>query len=121
MALDVLADDWLLVRAGDVVPLDAVAIEVVEDSHTGLGLAALALLAVVRLADARTKEKKTRFNKINKSFFPTRFFAKHLFSISNFFVLWCKISSKRTGCCNIKCGIQKRGRENEKNFFDCRG
>ncbi len=50
VALDILADDRLLVLAGHVVPLDAVAVEVVEDGHAGLGVAAvLNLLTVVRL------------------------------------------------------------------------
>jgi hypothetical protein len=47
VALHVFADDGLLVVAGDVVPLDAVAVEVVEHGH-----ARLAALAVVGLADA---------------------------------------------------------------------
>jgi hypothetical protein len=42
--LDVLADDGLFVVAGDVVPLDAVLVEVVEHGH-----ARLAALAVVGL------------------------------------------------------------------------
>ena len=42
----VLADEGLLVVAGDVVPLDAVVVEVVEDGQAGL---ALVVLAVVRL------------------------------------------------------------------------
>ena len=37
----VLADDGLLVVAADVVPLDAVPVEVVEDGHARLGLAVL--------------------------------------------------------------------------------
>ena len=44
MALDILADDGLFVVAGDVVPLDAVLVEVVEHGH-----ARLAALAVVGL------------------------------------------------------------------------
>ena len=44
VSLDVLADDGLLVVAADVVPFDAVAVEIVEDRH-----ARLASLAVVRL------------------------------------------------------------------------
>jgi len=50
VALHVLADDGLLVLAGHVVPLDAVAVEVVEDGQAGLGVSAvLNLLSVVRL------------------------------------------------------------------------
>ena len=45
-----LADGGLLVVARDVVPDDAVRVEVVEDSNAELGLAAVAqLVAVVRL------------------------------------------------------------------------
>ena len=43
-----LADDGLLVVAGDVVPLDAVLVEVVEDGQTVLD----AILMVVRLGAA---------------------------------------------------------------------
>ena len=46
MTLHVLADDGLLVVAGDVVPLDAVVVEVVEH-----GQAELVALAVVRLGN----------------------------------------------------------------------
>ncbi len=50
VAFYVLADDGLLVLAGHVVPLDAVAVEVVEDGQARLGVAAvLNLLTVVRL------------------------------------------------------------------------
>ena len=50
VALHVLADDGLLVLAGHVVPLDAVAVEVVEDGQARLGVAAiLNLLTIVRL------------------------------------------------------------------------
>ena len=62
MSLDVLADDGLLVGAGDVVPLDAVAVEVVEHGKAGLGLAALAGLAVVGLADAGAGTKRMVFS-----------------------------------------------------------
>lgn len=66
VSLHVLADDGLLVGAGNVVPFDSVAVEVVEDSHAGLGLSALATLAVVRLTDARTakKERKRQVRKL---------------------------------------------------------
>ena len=47
MTLHVLADDGLLVVAGDVVPLDAVVVEVVEHGH-----ARLAALPVVGLPGA---------------------------------------------------------------------
>ena len=62
VSLDVLADDGLLVGAGDVVPLDAVAVEVVEHGHARLGLAALGALAVVGLAHAVSgnREEKLR-------------------------------------------------------------
>ncbi len=50
MSLGVLADDGLLVGAGHVVPLDAVAVEVVEHSQAGLSLATLRGLPVVGLA-----------------------------------------------------------------------
>ena len=50
VALHVLADDGLLVLAGHVVPLDAVAVEVVEDGQTRFRVTAiLNLLTVVRL------------------------------------------------------------------------
>jgi len=42
MALHVLADDGLLVVAGHVVPLDPVAVEVVQHRHAGLALACAA-------------------------------------------------------------------------------
>lgn len=45
----VLADDWFFVPALNVVPLDAVVVEVVEDTDTGLVLPALLLLSVVGL------------------------------------------------------------------------
>jgi len=44
VALDVLADDGLLVVAGNVVPLDTVSIEVVQDRHARLRLASLLVL-----------------------------------------------------------------------------
>ena len=53
MTLDVLADDGLLVVAADVVPLDAVAVEVVEHGH-----ARLSSLAVVRLPLSRSEKLK---------------------------------------------------------------
>ena len=63
VALHVLADDGLLVLAGHVVPLHAVAVEVVEDGHARLGIASvLNLLTVVRLdtwwVKSAKKEKK---------------------------------------------------------------
>jgi hypothetical protein len=50
MTLDILADDGLLMVTGDIVPLDSIAVKVVEHGHAGLGLAAqLGLLPVVGL------------------------------------------------------------------------
>ena len=51
MSLDVLAHDGLLVVAADVVPFDAVAVEVVEHGH-----ARLSSLAVVRLLLSRSEK-----------------------------------------------------------------
>ena len=42
-----LADGGLLVVAGDVVPLDAVGVEVVEDAQAGLGVGVVAVLVPV--------------------------------------------------------------------------
>ena len=53
VTLDVLADDGLLVVAADVVPLDAVSVEVVENGH-----ARLSSLAVVRLPLPRSEKQK---------------------------------------------------------------
>ncbi len=59
--LDVLADDGLLVLAADVVPLDAVAVEVVEDRQTWFGRAAvLNLFAVVGLYAGRVESLNKR-------------------------------------------------------------
>jgi hypothetical protein len=59
--LDVLADDGLLVLAADVVPLDAVAVEVVEDRQTRFGRAAvLDLFAVVGLNAGRVESLNKR-------------------------------------------------------------
>ena len=41
MALHILADDGFLMVTPDIVPLDAVAVEVVQHSHARLGLAVL--------------------------------------------------------------------------------
>ena len=50
----VLADDRLLVLAGHVVPLDPVAVEVVEDGQAGFGIAAiLDLFPIIRLDPGR--------------------------------------------------------------------
>ena len=38
MSLNVLADDGLLVVAGDVVPFDSVSVEIVQYSHARLGV-----------------------------------------------------------------------------------
>jgi len=56
VSLDVLANDWLLVMASDVVPLDPVAVKVVEDGHTSLVISGriLNLLPVVGLGLRRT-------------------------------------------------------------------
>jgi hypothetical protein len=65
VTLDVLADDGLLVLAADVVPLDAVAVEVVEDRQTRFGGAAvLDLFAVVGLNAGRVESlnKKKIYN-----------------------------------------------------------
>ena len=60
VSLDVLADDGLLVLAGDVVPLDAVAVEVVEDGQARFRVAAiLDLLPVVGLDPGRVESSKT--------------------------------------------------------------
>ena len=46
----VFANDWLLMVTSYVVPFDAIAIKVVQDSHTGLILSTLLyFLSVVRL------------------------------------------------------------------------
>ena len=52
VSLDVLADDGLLVGASDVVPLDTVAVEVVQNGH-----ARLTALAIVWLAASATGGK----------------------------------------------------------------
>ena len=49
--LRVLADEGLGVVAGNVVPLDAVLVDVVEDAHTGLHALVDVELGVVRLGD----------------------------------------------------------------------
>jgi len=55
VALDVLADDGLLVVAGHVVPLDAVPVEVVQHRQARLGVASLlGLLSVIRLGTTNT-------------------------------------------------------------------
>ena len=51
VSLDILADDGLLVGAGNVVPFDAITVEVVENGHAGLSLSPLTSLAVVGLTD----------------------------------------------------------------------
>ena len=54
MSFHVLADDGLLVLAGHVVPLDPVAVEVVEDGQAGFGIAAiLDLFPIIRLDPGR--------------------------------------------------------------------
>jgi len=53
VALDVLADDGLLVVAGNVVPLDTVSVEVVQDRHARLRLASLLVLFPVVWLSAR--------------------------------------------------------------------
>jgi len=54
MTLDILADDGLLVVAGNIVPLNTVSVEVIEDGHAGLRLSSLLdLLPVVRLGLGR--------------------------------------------------------------------
>jgi len=53
VALDVLADDGLLVVAGNVVPLDTVSVEVVQDCHERLRLASLLVLFPVVWLSAR--------------------------------------------------------------------
>jgi len=45
----VLADDWFLVMARHVMPLDTISIEVVEDGHARLLLPALSVLPVIGL------------------------------------------------------------------------
>ena len=58
MTLDILTDDWLLVVAGHVVPLDPVRVEVVEDGEAGLGAGrVLASSAVVGLGQAGAEGK----------------------------------------------------------------
>jgi len=50
MTLDILADDGLLMVTGHIVPLDSIAVKVIEHRHTRLGLSAqLGLLPVVGL------------------------------------------------------------------------
>jgi len=49
--LGVFADEGLGVVAGDVVPLDAVLIDIVEESHAGFHTAVDVKLSVVRLAN----------------------------------------------------------------------
>ena len=50
VALDIFTDDWLLVVAGNIVPLYPVAVVVVEDSHASFIISVkLHLLPVVRL------------------------------------------------------------------------
>jgi len=47
--LVILADVWLLVVAGDVMPLDAILVEIVEHSQAGLGSLVDPELCVIRL------------------------------------------------------------------------
>ncbi len=47
----VLADEGFGVVAGDVVPLDAVVVDIVEDAHAGLHASVDVKLGVVRLGD----------------------------------------------------------------------
>jgi len=50
MTLDILTDDWLLMVTSHIVPLDSIAVKVIEHRHTRLGLSAqLGLLPVVGL------------------------------------------------------------------------
>ncbi len=67
--LHVLADDGLLVAASDVVPLDAVPVEVVEHRHARLRLAALPVLPVIRLPNTSTVKK----NVLKMHFLPHAF------------------------------------------------
>ena len=62
VTLDVFADDGLLVLASHVMPLDAVAVEVVEHGHARFGVAAvLDLLTVVRLNPRRIESGMIQF------------------------------------------------------------
>jgi len=45
----VLTDDWLLVVARHIMPLDTVSVEVVEDGHTSLLISSLSVFPVIGL------------------------------------------------------------------------
>ena len=95
MTLDVLADDGLLVLAGHVVPFDAVAVEIVQDGHAGLGLATLLhLLTVVGLtAWGVESEKKIKHHLFFKGNFKNDLILFVSFAIQN---LWGMTQMKKS-------------------------
>lgn len=74
VSLNILADDGLLVVAGDVVPLDAVPVEVVKDGHAGLVITVkLDLLPVVGLGLGGTGPEKNIIRPIISTHFLVGF------------------------------------------------
>ena len=53
----ILTDDWLLVVAGNIMPLDSITINVIEDTHAGLGHTATLTLSVVWLRCAESSQQ----------------------------------------------------------------